>query len=143
MAIEFAHGFGFGKLLASASGDAGVLLWDPDSGDQRLRLKAEKRPGWGTPHVSCVAFSPDGRSIAGGGLGNHLGRPIIDQTDPSTKATLLWKDRLGVDILEIRNKMDAGNEKLERLLANLSRQMSVEFKHERRKINVWFVSESP
>jgi WD40 repeat protein len=47
-----------GRLLASASSDKTVRLWDPATGAQQETLKSHSR--W----VRSVAFSPDGRLLA-------------------------------------------------------------------------------
>jgi WD40 repeat protein len=51
-----------GQRLATAPGDGTVKVWDMTTGQQILSLSG---PG---PRVSCVAFSPDGRWLAAGGL---------------------------------------------------------------------------
>src|SRR5262245_6392713 len=55
--VAFAPG---GKVLAAAVSDT-VKLWDAETGQERLTLRA---PGT----VTCLAFSPDGRRIATGGF---------------------------------------------------------------------------
>src|SRR5262249_4014152 len=48
------------RLLASASADNTIGLWDVASGRELRALSGHK--GW----VKCVAFSPDGRLVASG-----------------------------------------------------------------------------
>src|SRR5262249_1347637 len=54
-----------GKLLASASGNT-VYLWDPATGEEQRRLPGRQLwpSAWDT--LLCVAFSPDGRTVAAG-----------------------------------------------------------------------------
>lgn len=55
-----------GKLLASASDDGTVKLWNPITGVSRCTLKGESRRTHGGREnsVKTVAFSPDGQLIA-------------------------------------------------------------------------------
>jgi WD40 repeat protein len=50
-----------GQLLASASGDGAVRLWDPVTGAERAALTGH------TDSVAAVAFSPDGQLLASAG----------------------------------------------------------------------------
>jgi len=47
-----------GKILASASVDRSIRLWDAQNGQERLVLRDH------TSGVHCLAFSPDGKSLA-------------------------------------------------------------------------------
>ena len=49
-----------GRLLASASADTTVQIWDPATGEHRRTLTGHK------DFVRAVAFSPDGRLLASG-----------------------------------------------------------------------------
>jgi WD40 repeat protein/tRNA A-37 threonylcarbamoyl transferase component Bud32 len=56
-----------GQRLATAPGDGTVKLWDTTTGQQILSLTG---PG---SQVICVAFSPDGRWLAAGGVEGNKG----------------------------------------------------------------------
>ena len=48
-----------GTKIASGSDDKTVLIWDAASGEQLCSLSGDKQ-------VNCVAFSPDGNTLAAG-----------------------------------------------------------------------------
>jgi WD40 repeat protein len=64
-----------GKLVASASGDRTVRLWDPATGAERHTLKGH------TGSVEAVVFSPDGKLVA-----SASGDRIVRLWDPATGA---------------------------------------------------------
>jgi WD40 repeat protein len=71
-----------GQRLATAPGDGTVKVWDVTTGQQILSLSG---PG---SQVTCVAFSPDGRWLAAGGLDGRKGilrvwdaRPIEEKKE--------------------------------------------------------------
>jgi WD40 repeat protein len=49
-----------GKLLATI--DTALQLWDPITGAQKANIEAHRA------HITCLAFSPDGKTIATGSL---------------------------------------------------------------------------
>src|SRR5204863_992279 len=55
-----------GKILASASGDRTVKLWDVSTGERLDTL------GQSLKELYTVAFSPDGRRVAAGGVDNRI-----------------------------------------------------------------------
>ncbi|HEV7891575.1 MAG TPA: TIR domain-containing protein [Pyrinomonadaceae bacterium] len=62
-----------GKTAASGSFDLTVKLWDADTGHESAALKSQpdprtSDPGFKPPPVLSLAFSPDGKTLAGGGM---------------------------------------------------------------------------
>lgn len=70
-------------------------------------------------------------------IGGHVRIRVIDetQTDPSTQVS--WSNCTDSHL----NKIGNDPAKIDRLLKNLSRQTSLEFKRERRPVEIWFISE--
>src|SRR5262249_55160310 len=50
-----------GKMVATASNDSSIRLWDADDGTEQDSLKAHDGP------VNSLAFTPDGQRLASGG----------------------------------------------------------------------------
>src|SRR4029077_5087877 len=55
-----------GRLLASASDDHTVRLWNPSDGRALAQLQGH------TGNVTALAFSPDGRTLASGALDGQI-----------------------------------------------------------------------
>jgi RNA polymerase sigma factor (sigma-70 family) len=51
-----------GRTLAAACADGTIRLWEPDTGRERTRFPSPQGTG-----VGCLAFTPDGRTLASGG----------------------------------------------------------------------------
>jgi WD40 repeat protein len=80
--------FGLGQMLSGASPESGIVLWDVATLRPRLRLKAPVRE-----LLSDVAFAPDGRTVAVGGLYQVFvwevpsDRPQVGKAVPITPAS--------------------------------------------------------
>jgi len=54
-----------GKLVAAASQDGKIRLWDAETGDERLNIVAHpSQPSLAFTAAPCLAFSPDGQTLA-------------------------------------------------------------------------------
>lgn len=72
-------------------------------------------------------------------LGDRVSRLVIDETD-SSKETVQWRDHLARAMNEMASGTESGRALLQRLLENVSKQTSLTFHQERRKVRVWSVS---
>jgi WD40 repeat protein len=73
-------------------------------------------------------------------LGDRIGRLVIDETEPSNQM-IQWRDHLARTANDIGSDTAPGRELLKQLLDNVSKQTSLTFRQERRKVKVWSVSE--
>jgi WD40 repeat protein len=78
-----------GKTLAATASDGNnstLSLWDVATGRRTQRFTARR---W---HLSCVAFSPDGRVLASAGFGQRQGKPHgeVMLRDTATGKELRW-----------------------------------------------------
>ena len=72
-------------------------------------------------------------------LGDRVSRLVIDETDSSNEM-IQWRDHLARAAHEMASDTESGRELLKRLLENVSKQTSLTFHQERRKVRVWWVS---
>jgi WD40 repeat protein/beta-lactamase regulating signal transducer with metallopeptidase domain len=72
-------------------------------------------------------------------LGDRVSRLVIDETGSSNEG-VQWRDHLVRTMNQMAADTEAGRELLERLLENVSKQTSLRFHQERRKVSVWMVS---
>jgi hypothetical protein len=93
-------------------------------------------------HPSQTSFGDGG----GGSLqemldyqGDRIGRPFFIAAPGLAKVTVQWRDHLFDHREDLRSGDEAGAAKLKALLENLSKQTALEFKIERRKVEVWRV----
>jgi WD40 repeat protein len=89
-----------GKLLASsADDDPQVRLWDVATGECKstFRMKASNAPFAGSPSVTSISFSPDGKTLAGGTLNRDIGLALWDVPSGAMKA-VLFEPRQGESV---------------------------------------------
>jgi len=73
-------------------------------------------------------------------LGDRVSRLVVDET-ASSRETVQWRDHLVGIMNEIASGTDSGRELLNRLLENVSKQTSLAFHRERRKVRLWMITE--
>ncbi len=104
-------------------------------------------PGELAVHLATDALSTAGAGGGGSGslremldwVGDRAHRLVIDET-ASSNDEVQWHDHLMNQLEEIRAESDSGRLLRTRLLENVSKQTSLKFHVERRKVKVWFLS---
>ncbi len=81
-----------GKALASVGGDGMVYVWDLTTDKQRLLFKA-----YDGSAVACVAISPDGKSLATGGVGMGHRTLVLWDLATGKELYILGDNGQGVD----------------------------------------------
>ncbi len=107
-------------------------------------------PGERAVHLTTEVLLSDEGGGGGSGslkemldwLGDRVGRIVIDETS-SPNERIEWHDHLGRQTDQLAADTAPGRELLKRLLANVSKQTSLTFQPERRKVSVWMVSLGP
>jgi len=66
-------------------------------------------------------------------------RLVIDETKSSNEM-VQWSDHLARTMNEIASDTESGRDLLKRLLENVSKQTSLTFHQERRRVSVWLIS---
>jgi WD40 repeat protein/beta-lactamase regulating signal transducer with metallopeptidase domain len=98
-------------------------------------------------HLGTQSLSSDDGGGGGSGslgemldwLGNRVSRLVIDETESSNEM-VQWSDHLGRTMNEIASDTESGRDLLKRLLENVSKQTSLTFHQERRRVSVWLIS---
>jgi hypothetical protein len=72
-------------------------------------------------------------------LGNRVSRLVIDETE-SSHEQVQWRDHLARPMNDTASETGSDRELLKRLLANVSKQTSLTFRQEKRRVSVWSVS---
>ena len=98
-------------------------------------------------HLATDALNTTGGGGGGSGslremldwIGDRTRRLVIGKTESSNEG-VQWHDHLMYQVEEIRAESDSGRGLRRRLLENVSKQTSLTFREERRKVKVWFLA---
>ena len=75
-----------------------------------------------------------------GVLGNRVGVPVIDETEASKEMNIVYDHHRSAYLSKLTN-IEEKAKKLEMLLANLTKQTELQFRIEKRPVEVWFITE--
>jgi hypothetical protein len=70
-------------------------------------------------------------------LGDQLGRRFLDESQTPGELKIMWRDHLALSAPELGRDSERGRVMRDRLLENLSKQTSLEFRREIRKDRAW------
>lgn len=75
-----------------------------------------------------------------GTLGNRVGVPVIDETEAPREMNIVYNHHRSAYLSKLTN-IEEKAKKLQMLLANLTKQTELQFRIQKRPVEVWFITE--